>query len=123
MAEIDVKESILNSVKKMIGPSIEYTVFDADLIMHINSVFNILRQLGVGPPEGFSISDETSVWTDFLPDGSKLNMVKTYMYAKVRLIFDPPQNSTIAKAFKDVVDEFEFRTRMDAEIPCFINNE
>lgn len=119
----DVKDSILDSVKKMIGPSVEYTVFDDDLIMYINSVFNILRQLGVGPTEGYEISSKDNLWTEFLPAGPKLNMVKPYMYAKVRLMFDPPQNSSITQAMKDIVDEFEFRMRMDTEIPCFIKDE
>lgn len=120
---IDVKDSILDSVKKMIGPSVEYTVFDNDLIMHINSVFNVLRQLGVGPAEGYEITGNDNLWTEFLPSGPKLNMVKSYMYAKVRLMFDPPQNSTIAQSMKDIVNEFEFRMRMDNEIPCFIKDE
>lgn len=111
--------SILDSVKKMIGPSVEYTVFDDDLIMHINSVFNVLKQLGVGPEEGYSISSNEDLWTDFMPEGPKLNMIKTYMYAKVRLIFDPPQNGTITQALKDVVSEYEFRALIDAETPCF----
>lgn len=119
----DVKDSILDSVKKMIGPSVEYTVFDDDLIMYINSVFNILRQLGIGPTEGYEITSKYNLWTEFLPAGPKLNMVKPYMYAKVRLMFDPPQNGTITQAMKDIVDEFEFRMRMDTEIPCFIKDE
>lgn len=117
------RDSILDSVKKMIGPSVDYTVFDDDLIMHINSVFNILKQLGVGPAEGYQIESKDDLWTDFMPAGPKLNMIKTYMYAKVRLIFDPPQNSTISQALKDVVNEFEFRANVDAETPCFINGE
>ena len=110
--------SILDSVKKMIGLSDGYTIFDDDLIMDINAVFNVLRQLGIGSEDGFAISSSSDLWTDFLPEGSKLNMIKPYVYAKVRLMFDPPQNSTITQALKDVVDEFEFRARMDVEIPC-----
>lgn len=111
--------SILDSVKKMIGPSVEYTVFDDDLIMHINSVFNVLKQLGVGPEQGYSITGSGNLWTEFMPEGPKLNMIKTYMYAKVRLIFDPPQNGTITQALKDVVSEYEFRANLDAELNAF----
>lgn len=111
--------SILDSIKKMIGPSVEYTVFDDDLIMDINAVFNVLKQLGVGPEEGFAISSSSDLWTDFMPEGPKLNMIKPYMYAKVRLMFDPPQNGTITQAMKDIVSEFEFRANIDAENSCF----
>ena len=119
----NTRDSILDSVKKMIGPSVDYTVFDDDLIMIINAVFNILKQLGIGPAGGYQIESKDDLWTDFMPTGPKLNMIKTYMYAKVRLIFDPPQNSTISQALKDVVNEVEFRANIDAETPCFIYGE
>ena len=83
-------ESILTSIKKLLGITEEYDQFDPDIIMHINSVFMILTQLGVGPAEGFSIEDDTAVWTDFIQDVKKLESVKTYVYLKVKLAFDPP---------------------------------
>lgn len=87
-------ESILQSIKKLIGITEDYTHFDADIIIYINSVFMILNQLGIGLPNGFSISDDTSTWTDYLPEDNKnFEAVKTYMYLKIKLIFDPPDYS------------------------------
>ena len=112
MAEIDVKESILWSVKKQLGgidPK-EESPFDDDIIMQINGVFGILQQLGVGPEDGFSISDETSVWADFIGDDKVLNMVKPYMYAKVKLGFDIASTpSSVITALENIVNEYEFR--------------
>ena len=90
MSEIAIKDSILYSVKKQLGglDPTEESPFDDDIIMQINGVFSILQQLGVGPREGFAISDETSLWTDFTTDLIVLNQVKPYMYAKVKLGFD-----------------------------------
>lgn len=102
-------DSILISIKKMLGIPEEYTHFDVDLIMHINSVLSVLTQIGVGPSEGFLIKDEGDEWTDFLPQGQKLEFVKSYVYAKVRLIFDPPQSSSVMEALKNTVDELEWR--------------
>lgn len=108
-------DSILTSIKKLLGITSEYTQFDADLIIHINSVFSILTQLGVGPSTGFSIHDEYSVWTDFLPEDPRLEMVKTYVYLKVRLMFDPPDRSAVADAMKRQIDELEFRLNVAAD--------
>ena len=80
-------ESILTSIKKMLGITEDYTHFDADIIMHINSVFSILTQLGIGPEDGFVIQDDKAVWTDFIKDNSKMEAVKSYMYLKVKLLF------------------------------------
>ena len=108
-------DSILTSIKKLLGITAEYTQFDADLIIHINSVFSILTQLGVGPSTGFSLHDEYSVWTDFLPEDARLEMVKTYVYLKVRLMFDPPDRSAVADAMKRQIDELEFRLNVAAD--------
>lgn len=102
-----VNESILTSVKKRLGIVEEYEVFDEDIIMDINTVFGILNQLGVGK-DYFTISDKTSKWTDFLGDTKSLEMVKTYMYMKVRMMFDPPAGSA-SEAMKSAIDELEFR--------------
>lgn len=83
--------------------------------MHINSVFMVLTQLGVGPAEGFAIEDETSVWTDFIPEGVKLEAVKSYMFLKVKLIFDPPLSSAVMESYKRQIDEFEWRLNVAAE--------
>lgn len=102
-------ESILNSIKKMLGPDAEYDHFDPDIIMHINTVFMVLQQLGVGPEEGFFIEDDTATWADYLADPTKLQMVKTYIYLKVRLVFDPPTSSTVMNAINQLIAEYEFR--------------
>lgn len=102
-------DSILTSVKKALGIDANYNHFDPDLIMHINSVFTILLQLGIGPEEGFSISDDNSNWTDFISDMSKLQFVKTYMYLKVRLLFDPPSSGTHVETINREISELEWR--------------
>lgn len=108
-------DSILTSIKKLLGITEDYTHFDADIIMHINGVFMILRQLGVGPEGGFSISDASAVWSDFLPAGVNLELVKSYTYLKVRMLFDPPQSSAVMEAMKRSIDEFEWRLNVAAE--------
>lgn len=102
-------ESILTSIKKLLGITEEYTHFDADIIMHINSVFMVLNQIGVGPEKGFYIEDDTATWTEFLGDPTILQMVKSYMGMKVRLLFDPPANGTVMKSMEQLINEFEFR--------------
>ncbi len=102
-------ESILNSVKKQLGIHEEYDHFDADIIMHINSVFMILWQLGVGPDKPFYIEDDLASWSDFLEDPTSLQMVKTYMGLKVRVLFDPSANSTVMNAINQSIAEFEWR--------------
>lgn len=103
-------ESILTSIKKLLGIAEEYEHFDNDIIMHINSVFMILTQLGVGPSKGFVITDSSASWDDFLPEGGeKLQAVKTYMYMKVRLMFDPPTSSAVMESMNRMINEFEWR--------------
>ena len=104
-------ESILTSIKKMLGIDEEYTHFDDDVIMHINSVLMILTQLGVGPAEGFMIEDDTSTWVDFIPEANaaQLHAVKSYIYMKVKLIFDPPLSSAVIESMNRQIAEFEWR--------------
>lgn len=102
-------ESILISVKKMLGITEEYEHFDADLIMHINSVFMILTQLGVGSDKGFVIKGKDETWADFIPEEKKLELVKSYMHLKVKLLFDPPMSSTVMEAMNRQISEFEWR--------------
>ena len=109
-------ESILNSVKKMLGIDSSYTHFDSDLIMHINSVFMVLTQLGVGPSEGFVITGEYDEWGDFIDEIDQLAAIKTYVYQKVRLIFDPPSSSAHMEALKNSIAEFEWRLYISAEL-------
>ena len=108
-------ESILTSVKKMLGIEEEYEHFDADLIMHINSVFMILTQLGVGPSEGFQIEDAEATWSDYVGVGSDLEAVKTFVYLKVQLIFDPPDRAAVLQAKKELLSELEWRLNVAAE--------
>lgn len=108
-------DSILTSVKKLLGIAEDYTHFDADIIMHINSVFMILTQLGVGPEKGFTIKDASSTWDEFIPEGSNIESVKTYVYQKVRLIFDPPASSSVMEAMNRSISEFEWRLNIVAE--------
>ena len=109
-------ESILTSIKKMLGIAEEYTQFDADIIMHINSVFTTLTQLGVGPSEGFYIENETTEWTDFIYDPVKLQSVKSYMYLRVRILFDPTSlGSATLAAYERQIQEFEWRLNIAAE--------
>lgn len=107
-------DSILNSIKKLLGISSDETHFDPDIIMHINSVFSILCQLGVGPSTSFSIQDENANWDDFTEEYANYNDVKTYMYLKVKLLFDPPLNSSVLSAMERQISELEFRLSVDA---------
>lgn len=109
MAESVLLESILTSIKKLLGIAEEYEHFDSDLIMHINSVFSILTQLGVGPENGFMITDKSAVWEDFIPNSVKLQIVKSYMHLKVKLLFDPPLGSAVIEAMNRQISEFEWR--------------
>lgn len=102
-------ESILTSVKKLLGIPDEYTHFDPDLIMHINSVFMILNQMGIGPKRPLSIEDDTTSWNEFIENKDYLDGVKTLVAMKVRLIFDPPQSSAHIEAIKNTVTELEWR--------------
>ncbi len=109
-------DSILTSIKKLLGIAEDYEHFDADIIMHINSVFMILTQIGIGPSEGFSIEDKSSKWTDFIPKESSVNFnaVKTYMHLRVRLLFDTP-TGTVLDMCKQQADEIEWRLKVAAE--------
>lgn len=109
-------DSILTSVKKMIGIDASYTHFDTDIIMHINSVFMILNQLGVGPPAMFTIQDEYAVWTDFISeDGPQMELVKSYMYLRVKLLFSPPDGTALLNSSNEMIKEFEWRLNVAAE--------
>ena len=107
--------SILNSIKKRLGIMPEYEHFDDDIIMDINTVFTTLNQLGVGPSEGFRIENQDAEWTDFVNDMSKLEFVKTYVYLKVKLLFDPPQSSFVIEAIKSQLSELEWRILAQVE--------
>ena len=102
-------DSILTSVKKLLGIAEEYEHFDQDIIIHINSVLMILTQIGVGPSDGFSIVDKEATWSDFVEGIYQIEAVRTYVYLKVRLIFDPPSSSAVMEAINRTVSELEWR--------------
>lgn len=108
-------ESILTSIKKVLGIYESDTSFDVDIIMHINTVFMILRQMGIGPTNGYSITGSYEVWTDYLSDISLIESVKTYVALKVRLIFDPPASSAIIEAMNRTISELEWRLNIQAD--------
>lgn len=111
------RESILISVKNMLGIEADETAFDTELILHINSVFMVLYQLGVGPTWPFTISGPKEAWSDFLNDQSYITLTKSYMYLKVRLLFDPPQSGVLHEAMERQVEECEWRLNVMAETP------
>lgn len=110
-----MEESILNSIKKLLGLSKDYDAFDTDIIIHINTVFMSLNQLGIGPSDGFSIVDKSVVWKDYILDSKDLEAVKTYIYLKVRLVFDPPLNASVLESMKQTIAELEWRLNVQAE--------
>ena len=103
-------ESILTSIKKLLGISAEYEHFDADLIMHINSVFMILNQLGVGPPDGFYITNSFATWDEYTEDKKTIEAVKSYVYLRVKLLFDShSMTSTLIESYNRQISELEWR--------------
>lgn len=116
-----METSILNSTKKILGIADDYTVFDVDIITHINTAFSILAQLGVGPAEGFMIEDDSAEWDDFIGGDPQYNAVKTYVYLKVRQLFDPPTTSYLITAFNEQVRELEWRINAYREETAWID--
>lgn len=105
-----MEQSILTSTKKILGLSEDYTVFDLDIITHINSAFSTLTQLGIGPIEGYMINDANDMWEDFFIDlDFEYNSVKSYVFLKVRQLFDPPQTSYLIAAVERQIQELEWR--------------
>ena len=107
-------DSILTSIKQLLGIMEDYEHFDKDIIMHINTVFMVLRQLGVGPEEGFSISDQSTTWEEFVPM-KMIEAVKSYTYLKVRLLFDPPASSIVTESVNRMITELEWRINLEME--------
>ena len=110
-----MEHSILISTKKILGIDPTYTAFDLDIITHINATFSTLHQLGLGPVDGFWIEDDTALWTDFEPDPVWLGHIRTYVFLKVRLIFDPPNTSFVLAALERQITEMEFRLSVERE--------
>lgn len=116
MAE-EPDDSILNTTKKLLNAPADYTAFDLDVMTFINSTFAVLSQMGVGPKTAFTIHDATTQWSEFIGDNPDLGMVRSYMYAKVRMMFDPPPNSFTQESVKEVIREYEYRLNVAAETP------
>lgn len=115
-------DSILTSIKKLLGIPEEYTQFDADIIIHINSVFLTLLEIGVGPKAGFFITGSSEVWTDYISDDATLlNAVKSYMYLKVKMLFDPSLTSSVTELMKEEVKELEWRLNVYSDPPSILN--
>ena len=111
-------DSILTSIKKLLGIAEDYESFDNDIIMHINTVFSILRQIGIGSEDGFAIEDKEATWDDFITDEDdllKIQMIKTYVYQKVRLLFDPPTNASFIEALNNSIKELEWRLYIEKD--------
>lgn len=108
-------ESILTSIKKLLGIHDEDDAFDTDIILHINSVLMILTDIGVGPTEGFAIADKNDTWEEFLGAGINYEAAKTYVYLKLKPVFDPPQSSAALEAINNQAKEYEWRLNVRAE--------
>jgi len=112
--ELENSDSILLSIKQMLGLQDEYDAFDMDIIMHINSVISILNQMGVGE-ENFKVQDETQTWDEFMTDKHNMEEVKSYIYLKVKLLFDPPLNSAVLQSQKELISELEWRLNVECD--------
>jgi len=112
-----MEDSILKTTKRLLGGYVEGTAFNDEIIYSINSVLSVLTQLGVGPAEGFAITGEEETWSDFIGERTDIEMIKMYVYTKVRLLFDPPNNSFLIDSMKKICDEFEWRLNVAIETP------
>lgn len=109
------EESILVYVKKLLGIQSDYDHFDPDIIYGINAAFAVLTQLGVGPEEGFAISDDSTTWNEFVSDTSRLSLIKEYVCLKTRMLFDPPTSTTLAESINNTISEYEFRLNVASD--------
>jgi hypothetical protein len=111
----EMEQSILTSTKKILGIAADYTVFDLDIITHINTAFSTLTQLGVGPANGFMIQDDSAEWSEFITDDLQYNAVKSYVFLRVRALFDPPSTSYLISATERQIQELEWRLNAHRE--------
>jgi len=117
-------DSILTSIKKLLGIDESIEDFDLDLIIHINSVFMILNQMGVGPEEGYTISSKDNVWSEFTNDNNSIEAVKSYVYLKTRLMFDPPTGSSaLVESINNMIKELEWRLYIVGENQKYLNSK
>lgn len=110
-----MNESIFESIKHLLGPDASYDVFDQDILIHINTAISVLTQLGVGPASGFIVTGDDETWGDFIGDDKTLQMVKTYIYMKVKMAFDPPANSSVLSAYQEACKEYEWRLNVEVD--------
>lgn len=114
-----MEESILKTIKEALGIVDDYTAFDSQIIMHINSVFMILNQIGIGPEGGYQIQDKADAWSEFIKksdwDDESFNLVKTYIAIKVKMIWDPPSSNALLDVYQRQIDEFEYRLNLRSE--------
>jgi hypothetical protein len=110
-----VTDSILDSIKKLLGLDSTYTPFDTDVIIHINTAFFVLWQLGIGPTDSFSIEDNTATWSAFVGTDLNLNAVKSYIFIRVKMLFDPPTTSFVIDAYNAQLKEYEWRLNVKRE--------
>jgi hypothetical protein len=110
-----MEDSILVTIKKMLGIDRDYTVFDTDILVHINTALMTLNQMGVGDGDPFFVTTGTETWSDFLPNINELEMVKTYIYLRVKILFDPPSSSAVLEAYNNQIKEFEWRLYVACE--------
>lgn len=111
-----MNESILTSIKKLLGITEEYTDFDTDIIIFINSVFPALLQLGIGPKEGFMIKDASATWQEYLGNNEiRFGWIKTFIYLKVKMVFDPPLSNSIVESYERTIKELEWRITVGAD--------
>lgn len=114
-------DSILTTTKKVLGIAEDYEAFDPDILMHINSVFSTLNDLGVGPDAGFAIEDKSTEWSEFLGADPRLNRVKSYMYLRVKKLFDPPTTSYLLDAIDKQISEMEWRMSVYREGTAWVD--
>lgn len=110
-----ITESILESEKKLLGLDQDYDVFDDDLIIHINTIFGTLHQIGVGPATQFYITDNTATWSEFTTEETIVHEVRGYMFLRLRLLFDPPSSSFVLNSYKEQIQEFEWRLNVKSD--------
>ena len=110
-----MSESILDTMKEMLGIDAGVTAFDTEITIHLNSAFMALTQLGAGPSSGFSVADKTTKWSDYLGTEKNLEAVKSYLFLKVKIVFDPPERAAVMDAYKSQISELEFRINVQAE--------
>lgn len=116
-----MEQSILTSTKKVLNIGPDDVSFDLDVMTHINSAFSTLTQLGIGPASGFRIEDDVAEWVDFLVDETTIDSVKTYVYLKVRLVFDPPATSFVINALEKQITEIEWRLNTHREETAWVD--